>query len=360
MSLYDHEPDISKASTPDKRLYNDPEVYRRIVEKVFARSWQFVGDADQVRVPGATWPTTLLPGSLDEPIVFTRDLSDEVHCLSNVCTHRGMVVCEAGGNERHLRCRYHGRRFGLDGTFQSMPEFQGVEGFPSENDDLPRVPFKLWRRFLFASIFPTAPFEAVMEDVERRLGWLPIENFLHEPTRTRDYVVRANWALYVDNYLEGFHIPFIHADLNAMIDYEDYHVEPLPHGVLQLAHAKHGELSFDFPKDSPDYGSRICAFYYWLFPNLMLNFYPWGLSINVVQPLGPDLTRVSFVGYVGDSSKLDSGAGAALDRVEREDEVVVELVHKGLKSRLYDKGRYSVAREAGTHHFHELLVAALR
>mgnify|MGYP000853969018 CR=1 FL=1 len=92
----------------------------------------------------------------------------------------------------------------------------------------------------------------------------------------------------------------------------------------------------------------------------MLNFYPRGLSVNVLRPLGVDRTRVSFIGYVWDASKMEEGAGAALDRVEREDEVVVELVHKGLKSRFYDKGRYSVAREQGIHHFHQLLVNSLK
>jgi choline monooxygenase len=104
----------------------------------------------------------------------------------------------------------------------------------------------------------------------------------------------------------------------------------------------------------------VAAYYYWLFPNLMLNFYPWGLSINVVKPLAIDRTRVSFISYVWDESKLEQGAGAALDRVEREDEAVVESVQRGLRSRLYGRGRYSPRHEAGTHHFHLLLQAALR
>jgi choline monooxygenase len=92
----------------------------------------------------------------------------------------------------------------------------------------------------------------------------------------------------------------------------------------------------------------------------MLNFYPWGLSINVVRPLAVDRTRVSFLSYVWDESRLDQGAGAALDRVEREDEVIVESVQRGTRARLYTRGRYSPTREQGVHHFHRLLTAALR
>lgn len=357
--LYVH-PDISQASTLPAAFYKDPEIFERAKEQVFARTWQWVGDTDDLKAPGTVKPFTLLEGFLDEPLVITRDHDDRLHLLSNVCTHRGMLVAETGDNARYLRCRYHGRRFGLDGCFQAMPEFEGVKGFPSESDHLPQVPFGLWRgKFLFASLDPAVPLEEVLKPIEERLGWLPLQQFYFEPARARDYLVRANWALYCDNYLEGFHIPFIHASLNAAIDYGSYTTEIYDWCNLQLGVAASGETAFELPQDSPDYGQRIGAYYYWVFPNLMLNFYPWGLSVNVVRPLGPELTKVSFLPYVWDAGKLESGAGAALDRVEREDEVVVEAVQKGVKSRFYDRGRFSVAREQGVHHFHRLLAQAL-
>lgn len=352
--------DISQASTLPAWFYKDPRAYQLSREKVFARSWQLVGDTDDLKAPGIVKPLTLLEGCLDEPLVLTRDFDDRLHLLSNVCTHRGMLVAETGDHARYLRCRYHGRRFGLDGCFQAMPEFEGVKDFPSEKDNLPRVPFGVWRdKFLFASLEPGVSLDELLKPINERLGWLPLNQFYFEPSRFRDYLVRANWALYCDNYLEGFHIPFIHASLNSAIDYGSYSSEIYEWCNLQLGVAADGEVVFDLPKDSPDYGQRIGAYYYWVFPNLMLNFYPWGLSINLVRPLGPELTKVSFLPYVWDASKLEQGAGAALDRVEREDEVVVEAVQKGVKSRFYDKGRFSVAREQGVHHFHRLLAKAL-
>jgi len=354
-------PDIAEASTLPAAFYQDPQVYERCKERVFAQSWQLVGDTDDLKAPGTVKPLVLLEGCLDEPLVLTRDYDDQLHLLSNVCTHRGMLVAETGGNERYLRCRYHGRRFGLDGCFQAMPEFEGVKGFPSAKDNLPQVSLELWGRnkFLFASLNPVAPLSEVLKPVQERLGWLPFNEFYFEPSRARDYLVRANWALYCDNYLEGFHIPFIHASLSSAIDYGSYTSEIYTWSNLQLGVAASGETAFDLPQDSPDYGKRIGAYYYWVFPNLMLNFYPWGLSVNVVRPLGPELTKVSFLPYVWDSTLLETGAGAGLDRVEREDEVVVEAVQKGVKSRFYDRGRFSVAREQGVHHFHRLLAAAL-
>jgi choline monooxygenase len=91
----------------------------------------------------------------------------------------------------------------------------------------------------------------------------------------------------------------------------------------------------------------------------MFNFYPWGVSVNVVRPLAVDETRVSFLSFVWDASKLGKGAGASLDRVEREDEAIVESVQKGTRARLYTRGRYSPAREQGVHHFHRLLARDL-
>lgn len=353
------DPDIRRARTLPARVYSDPGVHAVARERVFARSWQVVADLDRVKVPGQAHPVILLEGLLDEPLLLTRDRDDALHCLSNVCTHRGTIVCESDGVLAQLRCRYHGRRFHLDGRFHSMPEFDGAEGFPSPADDLPRVASGVWRKLVFASLAPPVSLGEILHPVDARCGWLPLESAVHDPARSRDYLVQANWALYVDNYLEGFHIPFVHAALAQAIDYGSYRTECFPHAVLQLGEAAPGEAAFDPPAGSPDRGQRVAAYYWWLFPNTMLNFYPWGLSLNVVRPLAVDRTRVSFTSFVWDPSKLDAGAGGAIDRVEREDEVIVESVQRGTRARLYERGRYSPSREQGVHHFHRLLTAAL-
>ncbi len=353
------DPRLEQASTLPSAFYKDPAYFELSKDRIFSRSWQWIGDLDAVKVPGAVWPQTLLEACLDEPVVVTRDTQDKLHVLSNVCTHRGMLVAENPGNERFLRCRYHGRRFGLDGRFQSMPEFEGVCHFPSDRDHLPRIDFDTWGPFLFLNLAPQGPLDQYLRPIEERLSWFPVHELRLSPEHSRDYLVKANWALYCDNYLEGFHIPFIHAALNEALDYGDYTIELLPHGALQIATSKGSEGIFDLPKDSPDTGRKISAYYYWMFPNLMLNFYPWGLSVNVLKPQSHEMTRVCFRCYVLDPSKMNVGAGAELDRVEREDEVVVEGVQKGVKSRFYDRGRFSVAREGAVHHFHRMIADAL-
>ncbi|HUO86143.1 MAG TPA: aromatic ring-hydroxylating dioxygenase subunit alpha [Thermoanaerobaculia bacterium] len=351
--------DIGGASTLPGSFYGDPALHELAKERIFARSWQWLGEESRVRVPGAVWPQVLLPGCLDEPVLVTRDRDDRLHVLSNVCTHRGARVCEGEGTESVLRCRYHGRRFALDGSFLSMPEFDGVSDFPSDADDLPKLALGRWRQFLFTSLAPAFSFEELVAEVEARVGWLPIAEATFLPERSRDYLVEAHWALYCDNYLEGFHVPFVHAGLAASLDVASYRTELFRWSNLQVGVARGGEDSFDLPASSPDHGQSIAAYYFWLFPNLMLNFYPWGLSVNLVQPLAADRTRVSFLTFAWDPQGPRSSGVSALDRVEREDEAVVESVQVGVRSRLYGRGRYSPTQERGVHHFHRLLSAAL-
>ena len=351
--------DIRDAHTLPARVYSDPAVFERQREQIFARSWQLVGDADQVKVPGQVRPATFLEGILAEPLLLTRDAGDRVHCLSNVCTHRGNLVCESEGVQHYLRCRYHGRRFALDGRFVSMPEFEAARDFPTVRDSLPQLPLGEWGKLIFAALDPQVPFAEHLAPVRERCGWMPVGEAVLDPTRSRHYHVRANWALYCDNYLEGFHIPFVHASLAEALDYSDYRTELYAWSSLQVGVARDDEDTFALPPGSPDSGQRIAAYYFWLYPNLMLNVYPWGISVNIVKPLAVDQTRVTFLSYVWDPSRLDRGAGAGLDRVEREDESVVESVQKGVRSRLYDRGRYSPSREQGVHHFHRLLARAM-
>ncbi len=353
------EADVRDAGTLPGRFYGDHELFELAKERIFARSWQLVGDADLVRIPGQVAPVTLLEGLLDEPLLFTRDDADELRCLSNVCTHRGNLLIENAAVCRYLRCRYHGRRFGLDGRFQHMPECETARNFPAETDHLPAVPFGAWGRLLFAGLAPGTPLDEWLAPLRERLAWLPLDELCFDATRSRDYLVRAHWALYCDNYLEGFHIPYVHAGLAGTLDYGAYTTETYRWSSLQLGVAADGEEAFDLPPSSPDHGRRIAAYYYWFFPNTMINVYPWGVSVNVVRPLAVDRTKVSFLAYVLDPAKLDRGAGSILDRVEREDEAVVETVQRGVRSRLYRRGRFSPTREQGVHHFHRLLAEHL-
>lgn len=354
-SSFEIDAEIARAATLPSCVYSDPAHFDRQKERIFARTWQMVPGAESVKAPGHVRPFTLLEGCLDEPLLLSRDDDDRLHCLSNVCTHRGAIVVEGEGHQRSLRCRYHGRKFALDGSLVSMPEFEDVVGFPSPADDLPTLGLEKWGPLHFTSLDPAFSFDEWMAPVEQRVGWMPLGELRFDADTSRDYTIDANWALYCDNYLEEFHVPYVHATSLSGLDYDAYRTELFRYGNLQLGVGKEGEQAFDLPNGHPDAGERMSAYYFWLFPNLMLNFYPWGLSVNVVQPSSVGHTRVSFLSYVWDASMRDAGVGAGLHRVEMEDEEIVESCQRGVSSRLYDRGRYAPRREAGVHHFHTLL-----
>ena len=352
--------DISLSDTLPADFYNNPQYFELLKEKVFTQFWQLVADEQDVFQNGAVFPHTLLDGYLDEPIVITRDETGHLNCMSNVCTHRGNIVARNPGVQKMLVCAYHGRKFHLDGKFGFMPEFKEAQNFPTFCDDLHKLPLYNWKGLLFTSLFPKVSFEEMIQPIVERLNWLPLEKFRYEAKYSQDYLVHANWALYCDNYLEGFHIPYVHPGLNQIIDYGSYTTELFPWCNLQLGLAKGADDIFEIPENAPDFGKRIAAYYYWVFPNMMFNFYPWGCSVNIVKPVSQHLTRVSFRTYIWKPEKFNAAAAHMLEKVEREDEDIVEQVQKGVKSRLYKKGRFSPTRETGVHHFHQLLSEMLK
>lgn len=356
---FEIDPDITKAETLPATFYRDPEVFEALKQRVFHRSWQWLGPTAVLDTTQNSCPLIVLDDFLTEPLLLTRDAQETVHCLSNVCTHRGNLLIPAPGSTKKLICGYHGRRFGLDGRFEHMPEFKATRDFPRPCDHLHRFPLHIWGPLLFAGLQPSFDFQSVINAMNERIGFLPLQDFKLDESRGKDYLVHAHWALYCDNYLEGFHIPFVHKDLDAVLDYGSYDTLLYDYCNLQIGYAEGTEEVFDLPEDHPDFGKQVAAYYYWVFPNMMFNFYPWGLSVNLVQPKSPNKTKVSFVSYVYDASKLDKGAGSGLDKVELEDEAVVEGVQKGIRSRYYQTGRFSPTREKGVHHFHRLLATFL-
>jgi choline monooxygenase len=338
MEIFEINPDIKRAETLSSEFYTNEKYFRQSREKIFARSWQLIGRADEIE---NLKPHTILEDFLDEPVLLVKN-GEKIKCLSNVCTHRGNLLIESACRADRIRCRYHGRRFDLNGKFLSMPEFEKAENFPTAKDNLPEIPFGNWQDFLFASINPFAPFAEFFREIGENRA--PFEFKELKFTSARDYCVKAHWALYCENYLEGFHIPFVHKALNEELDYGSYQTEIFRFSVLQTGFDDRGE---------------IAARYFFVFPNLMFNFYPWGISVNIVKPLKKDLTRISYLTFVGDQTKLDKGAGADLETVEFEDQAVVEAVQKGINSRFYAQGRYSPARERGIHYFHRLVAEFL-
>jgi choline monooxygenase len=369
--VLDIDPDIRKARALPTWFYRSPEVHAWLCENLLARSWQLVSHVSKLgpitapdAAPGA-WPFRFLAGSVDEPLLLTRDEHGALRCLSNVCTHRAATLVAAPCQAHELRCPYHGRRFALDGAMVEMPGFEDALEFPSPADDLTQLPVVGFGSFLFTAIDPAWPFAELVELVAELAGHLPWAHAELEPAGTTEYEFDANWLLYCDNYLEGLHIPHVHPALAQTLDVEADHTRSSSSASsasssssswssVQIGMPRAGTPTIPGPPDGPD-GPRPAALYFFLFPNTMLNVYPWGVSLNVVEPLAVDRTRVRYEAWVWDRSTYEQGAGAGLAQVELEDQAIVARVQQGIASRMVERGRYSPRREQNVHHFHRLL-----
>ncbi|NCG22024.1 MAG: Rieske 2Fe-2S domain-containing protein [Rhodobacterales bacterium] len=346
--------DIRRASLPPGAMYGDPTWSARLRKHVVQPAWTLLH-----AVNGADARHNAVPVDIaDAPLVYIQDAAGE-RLLSNACTHRGALVCEQSGQVRSLRCRYHGRRFGLDGRFKSAPGFERAIDFPSKSDHLRAASLGRFGPWRFGAVQPPGSFESWIAPIRDRMAWYDWDALQHDPSRDHDYQFEAAWPLYVDNYLEGFHVPFVHPGLAGALDLSDYRVETLGQAVLQIGIADRPEDAFDLPADCAEHGQSIAAYYWWLFPNLMINVYPWGVSLNLVDDLGPRTTRIRYRTWIADSSKLGEGAGAGLDTVEFEDQAVVRSAQRGVLSPLYTPGRYAPDHEVGTFYFHALIQRAL-
>jgi len=291
MLKVDH--NISTAHTIDKSFYLDPDYFEKSKKEIFACTWQYIGFKDNVAEVGDVYPITLLPDLLDEPLLVVQSPANEYKCLSNVCTHRGnLLVYHPCSKQRQLTCKYHGRSFDLNGKFKFMPEFKEVENFPSQSDDLQMLPLESWGPLLFTRLSSGHSFEDFFGEIKNRISWIDLRNLQFSENQSKTFELNANWALYCENYLEGFHIPFVHAGLNEILDFGEYTTELFKYSNLQLGIAKEGESVFDIPESSQDHGKKIAAYYFWVFPNMMFNFYPWGLSLNIIEPIGPQKTKI--------------------------------------------------------------------
>ncbi len=348
---------LEKARTIPSSWYTDPALYEAECGGVFRESWVAVGRVDQVAEPGM-FLTAELAG---EPILVVRDQAGTLHAFFNLCRHRAArVATQDQGRCGHFRCRYHGWTYDLDGRLLGTPEFGGVEDFRKEDQGLAGLAVDVWGPLVF--VHAGNPAQSLFEFLgplavqQKELG---LER-LYFMAR-REYKLACNWKVFVDNYLDGgYHINTIHPGLAGLIDYSKYRTTAAGNTVVQS-----GPLQSE-PSGAGGEKTRTgTAYYWWIFPNLMLNVYAETMDINFVMPEGPDRCRVLFDFYFlpgkgPDAHDWQAQSIAVADQIQMEDAEICEDVQRGLQSSAYSTGRFCVKREAGGYHFHRLLAARLR
>jgi choline monooxygenase len=357
---------IECAHTLASRFYIDPAILEIEKEKIFRRTWQLVGTLSQScgEVNGTQRtiadPETFFTADVaGEPIVIVRDKEATLRAFSNVCRHRAGPIAQGSGCKNVLRCGYHGWTYTLDGRLIGTPDVEGVEFF--DRSTMGMVPLRLetWEQFIFVN------FDRKAEPLSSFLGEIPAQarGFQFAGLRSverRDYVLDCNWKVYVDNYLEGYHIPIAHPGLMREIDYAQYRTDTFRYYSQQFAPIRAMKTEDAEERSYPPGTGLQEALYFWIFPNLMLNIYPDNVSINLIVPISQEKTLTIFEWFFHDTASEKARerirkAVAFSDEVQQEDIGLCESVQRGLRSATYDRGRYSVRRENGVHHFHMLL-----
>jgi choline monooxygenase len=357
LASYDDHAALAHASTIPGSWYTDVRIAELERLNVFSKTWQLVARTAQLQKPG-DFVTSRLAG---EPVVVVRGSDGQLRAFYNVCRHHAAaVVTEACGNASILQCPYHGWKYGLDGTLKGMPEFDGVEDFERADNGLAPIRVETWECFVFVNLDPDAmSLKEFLAGLVKRIAPLNIGQLQYFDRRTYD--IHCNWKVFVDNYLDGgYHVPHLHKGLNSVLDYKQYTIEHEDRYCLQSSPMVASQE--DAATGATRKGDR--AWYFWQYPNLMINCYEGYMDTNYVIPVDADHCRVIFDFYFSDISEsrkvYNTESVNVGNRVQEEDLGICEDVQGGLKSRAYGAGRLSVRREAGEQLFHRLLAADLK
>lgn len=364
LALFDPTLPLERAHTIPKVWYLDPAIHAAECRTVFANSWQAVGRLDQLTEAGS-FLTADIAG---EPIVVVRDQEGMLRAFYNVCRHRAArVLEEACGKVSRLRCRYHGWTYDLAGRLRGTPEFEGVADFQREEQGLVGLAVDTWGPLVWVRQAPSmatsptlAEFLAPPPERTRGLG-LETLRFVER----REYVVACNWKVFVDNFLDGgYHVNSVHPTLAGVLDYAHYRTEIAGQTSVQSSPLRRPDPHSE-EASAAEVRTGEMAYYWWVFPNFMLNLYQGVMDTNLVLPLGTDRCRVVFDFYFAQTEGAEAKARIAQSialahQIQLEDAGICEEVQRGLASRSFHTGRFSVRREWAGYHFHQLLARYLQ
>jgi phenylpropionate dioxygenase-like ring-hydroxylating dioxygenase large terminal subunit len=361
---------IECAQTLASKYYTDPAILAIEKERIFSRTWQLVGMLSHPcgevdgRERTISDPETFFTADVaGEPTVVVRDNQGILRAFSNVCRHRAGPIALGSGCKNVLRCGYHGWTYSLDGRLIGTPDVDGVEFFNRSTMGMFPLRLETWEQFIFVNFDSnTVPLSAYLGKIPEQASGFQLKGL--QLAERRDYVIECNWKVYVDNYLEGYHIPIAHPGLMREIDYAQYHTDTYRYHSQQVAPIR--AMKQEDARErlyAPGTGLGE-ALYFWVFPNLMLNIYPDNVQTNLIVPLSHEKTLTIFEWFFHDAASEQNRERikrsiAFTEEVQKEDIALCEHVQRGLRSATYDRGRYSVRRENGVHHFHTLLAEFL-
>jgi choline monooxygenase len=310
---------------------------------IFAVEWLCVGPAASVAAPGG-YVAEVIAGW---PIVVVRDGDGELRAFHNVCRHRaGPLVDDGCGALRSFVCRYHGWAYGLDGTLRSARD-SGLAEADVAGLDLWPIRAAEWRGLLFVRLSAEGPpLDEWLGAFGDACAGHPMERW--EPVHRAEHQLACNWKTYGDNYLEGYHVPLVHPALTRTVDPSSYRVEAADGWARHTVDTREG--------------ATTSGTWLWHWPNLAVNLYEAGMSVERWFPTGPTTCRL-----VLDYWFADTGSAAVEDNRRAiegsttlclEDQAICEAVQRNLEAGEYVSGLLSPRHEGSVGAFHDLVRAA--
>jgi choline monooxygenase len=357
---FDPDLPLERASTIPASWYRDADIYDAEREAVFSRCWLAAGLLSQVAEP-ESFLTEWIAG---QPLLVVCDQQGQLRSFHNICRHRAAPLQTAPcGKASRLRCRYHGWTYDLAGNLRGVPEFDGVENFCREENGLTPLAVDTWGPYAWVHSNPVSlPLRQFLAPLPEQLARTGMESLRFVERRT--YELACNWKVFVDNYLDGgYHVHTVHPGLAGVLDYAAYRIEVAEHTSSQISPLRSASSQESQTVGQVRAGDN--AYYCYVFPNLMLNVYQGYMDVNIVLPLDAERCHVlmDFFFDVYEGTESSQGVQDSIrvaDKIQWEDISICEEVQRGLNSRAFESGRYSVRREAAVHAFHRLLGRRLR
>lgn len=338
---------LLEASTLPPACYTSPAFYRREVQTIFMKVWNFIGRADRIPTAGDYF-TIEFAGV---PVIVVRGADGEVRAFANSCRHRGALLLDGEGNCRAIRCPYHSWTYDTEGKLIVAPEMDATAGFNLADWHLTPIRLESWGGFIFINFDSAAkPLANYLGDLPQKLSSYRFDDMVC--VRRKEYVLNCNWKIYVENAMEAYHIATVHR--STLSRQKGKPSEPQPadgeycalfkehKGSRALLAGETGFPEMDHLQDKAAQGS----WYPLIYPSTMFGCTydcMWWLELH---PMGPEKTKL----IVGSSFPRNSVERPDFEEVVQryykrwdisipEDNQISELQQRGLSSPFAKQGR---------------------
>ena len=357
---------IEMAHSFPAEMYTSETVYKLEQEQVFGKRWLYVGHISQIESPGSYFTINIV----EQPLLIVHDLDGTLRGFFNICTHRAGPVASGSGKCNRFTCQYHAWTFDLQGNLKATPFMENSENFNHSNYGLKPIQVDAWGPFIFVNFDPDCkPFIEQLGELPEQFKRYNFSNLVK--VHSIDYVVEANWKLYVENSAESYHVSMVHPTLQLFRSVNDlelsvqqnYYVEYLPF-LPNSDEIKYGfkpGLYIEGLNEREMQGTSVTLF--WM--NFVLVTNPNFVLVRMINPQGLTETHVRFDWLVPNTNEAKSTENVntvveLYDKVINEDLVMLKKVQERVRSHHYAPGRLSPLLEVGTHCFQQTLMEHIR